>query len=275
MSISSIPAGVNLSNPSLEQSPSPENIYTYNNTQDNVNKYSKFEVSGTSGLPIWRLETLFEQYVTKNQISVKEIKALDFGCGTGRTRRWAERVLGLNPAAVDISPEMIDKARELDPSNANSYQLIENGAIPAPNDTYDCIFCIYVLLVIPTVPEMDKVLTEMHRVLKPKGIVWLVTSNEHTHSNERNWVTWFTQYAGNTNLFDGKPALLRNKATGAEFLDLNWLASTYLPAFQRAGFECLERIDPLAQKNERDTEWKDELSYAPSSIYVLEKKPLQ
>jgi len=49
-------------------------------------------------------------------------KAIDFGCGTGRSTRFA-RQLGLSVTGVDIAPEMIAKARELDPGG--DYRLIQ------------------------------------------------------------------------------------------------------------------------------------------------------
>ena len=51
-------------------------------------------------------------------------EALDFGCGTGRSTRFL-RSLGFNATGIDVSQEMVSKARQMDPQG--EYRIIENG----------------------------------------------------------------------------------------------------------------------------------------------------
>src|SRR5574341_1320733 len=51
-------------------------------------------------------------------------KALDFGCGTGRSTRFL-RKLGFDVVGVDISKQMLKNARELDPRG--NYRKIGEG----------------------------------------------------------------------------------------------------------------------------------------------------
>ncbi|HET6934868.1 MAG TPA: class I SAM-dependent methyltransferase, partial [Candidatus Angelobacter sp.] len=55
---------------------------------------------------------------------VRGPRALDFGCGTGRSTRFV-RQLGFEVVSVDIAPEMIEHARRLD--SGGDYRLIANG----------------------------------------------------------------------------------------------------------------------------------------------------
>ena len=70
--------------------------------------YATLEFPGTYYLPFRDLPALIRRYDHGS-------RALDFGCGTGRSTRLL-RNLGLNVIRVDISQAMLDQARALDPS---------------------------------------------------------------------------------------------------------------------------------------------------------------
>src|SRR5262245_42485210 len=53
-------------------------------------------------------------------------RALDFGCGTGRSTRFL-RDLGFEVIGADISGPMLENARSLDP--AGDYRLVKDGAL--------------------------------------------------------------------------------------------------------------------------------------------------
>ncbi len=62
-------------------------------------------------------------------------KSIDFGCGTGRSTRFL-RELGFEGTGVDISEDMIRKARQLDPSG--DYRLVPGDDLSAlPSANYD------------------------------------------------------------------------------------------------------------------------------------------
>ena len=67
--------------------------------------YSKLEFPGTYYLAYRDLPAIIGENVTGRT-------ALDFGCGAGRSTRFLERI-GFNVTGVDISPDMIKKAREI------------------------------------------------------------------------------------------------------------------------------------------------------------------
>lgn len=59
---------------------------------------------------------------------VKGTRAIDFGCGAGRSARFLER-LGFDAVGVDISTEMIARARQLDPDG--DYRLLDSRGLSA------------------------------------------------------------------------------------------------------------------------------------------------
>src|SRR5512146_3315912 len=70
-------------------------------------EYAKLEFANTYYLAYRDLPAIFREHVTGRN-------ALDFGCGTGRSTRFAKQ-LGFQVVGVDIAPKMIAKAREIDP----------------------------------------------------------------------------------------------------------------------------------------------------------------
>ncbi|MEV0620529.1 class I SAM-dependent methyltransferase [Nonomuraea sp. NPDC050404] len=91
--------------------------------------------------------------------------ALDAGCGTGRVAAnlagRGHRVLG-----VDSSPDMLARARERVPEG--DFRLGDLTRLPVPDDTADLIVC---SLALTHVPDLDPVIAEFARVLRPGGHV--------------------------------------------------------------------------------------------------------
>ena len=74
--------------------------------------YSKLDFSNTYHLAFRDLPEIYSA-------RVKGTAALDFGCGTGRSTRFL-RGLGFETIGVDISPEMVAKAHEIDPTETGT-----------------------------------------------------------------------------------------------------------------------------------------------------------
>lgn len=98
-------------------------------------------------------------------------RMLDLGCGLGRTAvAFAEHYEHVD--AVDISPEMIERARALDPP-ANVRFTAGNGADlkPLGDARYDLAVCILVFQHIPDDAVVGSYLAEIARVLVADGRV--------------------------------------------------------------------------------------------------------
>src|SRR5207248_7175952 len=91
------------------------NVYEY---EERARAYATLQFPGTYYLAFRDLPGLIRRYSQGR-------RALDFGCGTGRSTRFL-RDLGLEVTGVDISQAMLHEARALDP--AGDYRLVSDGA---------------------------------------------------------------------------------------------------------------------------------------------------
>src|SRR5207302_10715530 len=107
---------------------------------------------------------------------VTGLRALDFGCGTGRSTRVL-RKLGFDVTGVDISGDMLRVARTTDPSG--DYRLVPGDDLSqfAPS-SFDLVLCAFPFDNVRG--EMKaKVFRDLRRLLVPTGaIVNLVSSPE-------------------------------------------------------------------------------------------------
>lgn len=111
------------------------------------------------------------------------VSALDFGCGVGRLTaplsRHFERALG-----VDISPSMLERARELHADIDNcEFRLNEGDDLGWIEDrSFDLILSLLVLQHMDSVQTMERFLREFMRVLKPGGaLVFQIPSSVPAH----------------------------------------------------------------------------------------------
>jgi ubiquinone/menaquinone biosynthesis C-methylase UbiE len=110
---------------------------------------------------------------------------LEVGFGTGRALiEIAKRVgNGGEAIGVDISQKMSRKAWHLiqrrDQSRHTHLLLGDGCDVPFREETFDVLFCAYVLDLIDT-PRITRALTEFRRVLKPSGRLVLVSLSKGT-----------------------------------------------------------------------------------------------
>jgi ubiquinone/menaquinone biosynthesis C-methylase UbiE len=89
--------------------------------------------------------------------------ALDAACGTGRHSAYlASR--GHTVIGVDSSPAMLERARAKVPGGA--FHVADLHELPLPDDHVDLVVCALALM---HVPDIEPVLAELVRVLRPGG----------------------------------------------------------------------------------------------------------
>lgn len=96
---------------------------------------------------------------------------LDVGCGAGVDTILAAMMVGPNGSAVgvDMVPEMIDRAEsnlKMTGIDHARYQAAAGENLPFPDERFDVVISNGVINLIP---DKERVLTEIHRVLKPAG----------------------------------------------------------------------------------------------------------
>lgn len=97
-------------------------------------------------------------------------RILDYGCGYGRTCVELVKNGYRNVTGVDISSEMIRHGLSSHP--ALDLHHIGDGILPFEDNTFSACILMAVLTCIPTDTGQKKIIRELHRVLKPEGILY-------------------------------------------------------------------------------------------------------
>ena len=124
----------------------------------------------------------FEKYV------FKESKILDVGCGYGRTLNELHKCGFKNLFGVDFSQGMIDRGRKLYPhlDMKNS-----NGGLPFDDDTFDSVLLLAVLTCIIEDEGQKKLMSEIQRVLKDSGILYI---NDYMINEDQRNIERYDKY---------------------------------------------------------------------------------
>jgi 2-polyprenyl-3-methyl-5-hydroxy-6-metoxy-1,4-benzoquinol methylase len=109
-------------------------------------------------------------------------RLLDIGCGGGDFLRRAT-ILGWDAEGVDFDPKAVATARE---AGLN----VRVGSIDSyanERDLFDVITCNHV---IEHVYEPKQLIEAMHRLIKPKGLLWIETPNIGSHGHQLFGKAW-------------------------------------------------------------------------------------
>lgn len=103
----------------------------------------------------------------------KDQPVLDFGCGYGRIMHILQKAGFTQLYGVDISSEMLARAKKLLPALKNNVTLYDGKILPFADNTFNAITSFAVLNAISSKQDLDNIFTEFKRVLKPGGIFYL------------------------------------------------------------------------------------------------------
>jgi SAM-dependent methyltransferase len=107
---------------------------------------------------------------------VRDLDALDVGCGIGLTDRYLEGRLG-SLTGVDVSPGVLERAEEANPWA--HYVLYDGERLPFEEGSFDLTFAVCVVQVIDPGGQ-QRFISELRRVTRPGG---LVVAFEHNPFN--------------------------------------------------------------------------------------------
>lgn len=194
-------------------------------------------------------------------------KALDFGCGTGRSTRFLKR-LGFDTTGVDISKEMLEKAREADPGGI--YRLVENGRYDQLGlQSFDLVQAIFTFDNIPGRDNRSIILSSLRKLIRKSGKIILLDSTPELYTHE--WAS-FTTKDFPENRIAGSGDIVRDimldvpDRTPVE--DIFWTLEDYHSLIKSAGLETEAFYKPLGFDNE-PFDWVSEKEIAPWMIFVL------
>ncbi|MDA2810222.1 methyltransferase domain-containing protein [Nocardiopsis sp. RSe5-2] len=111
-------------------------------------------------------------------------EVLEVAIGSGRNLEFYPE--GVSLTGLDLSPPMLDLARERADSLGRAVELLEGEAhaLPFPDEAFDTVVC---TLGLCSVPDERPVIAEMYRVLRPGGRLVLL---DHVGSHHRLILLW-------------------------------------------------------------------------------------
>jgi ubiquinone/menaquinone biosynthesis C-methylase UbiE len=99
-----------------------------------------------------------------------QARVLDIGCGAGN---FLAQIPISQKIGIDIAPTQLQFAKE---STGADVLMADAGKLPFRAASFDVVFCSEVIEHMPYA-SAEKMLTEIHRVLKPQGKLILTTPN--------------------------------------------------------------------------------------------------
>ena len=233
------------------------NIYE---DSDRADAYSKLEFPGTYYLAYRDIPAIISRHVSGK-------RAMDFGCGTGRSTRFLQR-LGYRTIGIDISEGMIEKAREIDLES--DYRLIKEGDFSQfDHGTFDLILSAFPFDNIPTMEKKIMNLRGLRELLSNEGVLVNLVSSPEIYMHE--WASFSTKdYPENRDAKSGDVVLIIQMDTEDKrpVEDILWTHESYLETYNEAQLEIVATYRPLAQ-GEEPYDWINETKIAPWVVYVL------
>lgn len=99
------------------------------------------------------------------------VDALDIGCGEGRFCRML-RAEGSRPVGIDPTEPLLARARQLDPDG--DYRIGRAEELDFPDASFDLVVSYLTLI---DIPDVDRAIPEMARVLRPGGTLLIANLN--------------------------------------------------------------------------------------------------
>jgi len=222
--------------------------------------YAKLEFPGTYYLAYRDLPVIISEHV-------KGKKAVDFGCGAGRSTRFLNR-LGFDTTGVDIAEDMLKLARERDPEG--DYRLVSDGSLNDFKDgTHDLVLSVFTFDNIPAREKKVMILTEFGRLLSSEGRIVNLVSSPDIYTHE--WASFTTKdFPQNRKAKSGDKVkiIMTDVEDRRPVEDIVWSDESYREVYKAAGLEVVKIYKPLGKEDE-PFKWVNETEISPWVIYVL------
>lgn len=222
--------------------------------------YSMLAFSGTYHLAYRDLPEILQRHVWGK-------RALDFGCGAGRSTRLLRR-LGFDAIGADISAQMIRMARQADP--IGDYRLVGDGEFSAlASERFDLMLSAFTFDNVPTCGQKHRILLGLRDLLRPEGRIVHIVSSPAIYVNE--WVSFSTRsFPGNRHARDGDivRTVITDTLDARPVDDVLCSDARYRQIFAGAAFRVEAMYQPLGREDE-PYRWVSETRIPPWTIYVL------
>ncbi|QYM73359.1 class I SAM-dependent methyltransferase [Pseudochrobactrum sp. Wa41.01b-1] len=137
------------------------------------------QVYGLDGAPEWPLiQTMLPDLTNKNII--------DLGCGFGWASRWMRANGAASVLGLDISENMINRARELTSDPEIEYNITDLETVSLPVNAYDFA---YSALALHYLRDLDRLARMVHSALKPNSdFVFIVEHPIYMAASNPQWL---------------------------------------------------------------------------------------
>jgi SAM-dependent methyltransferase len=223
--------------------------------------YSRLEFPGTYFLAYRDLPDILSRHVAG-------WSALDFGCGAGRSTRFLRR-LGFEAVGVDVSADMIGRAREIDRSG--DYRLVEPARLTGlASGSFDLVLSAFTF---DNVPDADKVahFRALDDLLARHGRIVNLVSTPEIYTHE--WASFSTRDFPENRLARRGGVVrivMTDVADRRPVEDVLCSKASYLEIYGQAGFDLVASYEPLGREDEPFA-WVNETRVAPWRIDVLKR----
>ena len=218
-------------------------------TESDPRFYAYYEQESLSEATLARFRTIKGKLLalaSRHGIATQVLDVADIGCGAGtQSRLWAEdghRVHGL-----DVNASLIELAqrRANEAGLAIAFDVGSATALPYENGSMDV--CLLPEL-LEHVPDWEGCLNEAVRVLRPRGLLFLSTTNflcpiqQEFNLPLYSWYPGFVKRRFERLAVTSRPEL----ANHAKYPAVHWFSPYQLAAYLSArGVECFDRFDVI------------------------------
>jgi len=231
-------------------------------SQVRAESYSKLEFPNTYYLAYRDLPEIISKHVKGN-------KAVDFGCGTGRSTRFLKK-LGFEVIGIDVAQDMLDRAKEKD--SDGDYRLVSNGNYGHVGaGKYDLVQSIFTFDNIPGWENRIHIVSSLRDLLRPAGKMIILDATPELYTNE--WASFTTKdFPENWHAKTGDVVrdIMLDVEDRRPVEDIFWTESDYQKLFNMAKLEIEATYKPLGYEDEPFA-WVMETAVAPWMIFVLKK----
>jgi SAM-dependent methyltransferase len=223
--------------------------------------YATLEFANTYYLAYRDLPAILAEHVNGK-------RALDFGCGTGRSTRFL-RKLGFDVTGVDVSEDMLQIARGMDPFG--DYRLVPGDNFDELDiGAFDLVLSAFTFDNIPGAMKAG-IFCDLGRLLTPNGTIVSLVSSPEIYTNE--WASFSTRDFPE-NAFARSGDVVRIVVTdhqdGRPVEDILWTDESYRAVYREASLQAIQILKPLATGDESYA-WVNETNIPPWVIYVLRR----
>jgi len=224
--------------------------------------YATLEFSNTYHLAYRDLPAIFARHASGR-------RALDFGCGTGRSTRFLQK-LGFEVTGVDISEDMLRIARASDPSG--DYRVVPGDDFSElAGGNFDLVLSAFTFDNIPQAAKA-RVFRDLGQLIAAEGVIVSIVSSPEIYTHE--WASFSTKdFPENAAARSGDVVriIVTDHEDRRPVEDVLCSDESYREIYAETGLEVVEKLAPLASGDE-PYRWVNETRVAPWAIYVLQRR---